>query len=148
MKPVYMLATLQTLYLSSGYELLFCFLKTNNISTPTYDHIPNSKTFVSIIQPPNIPRDYFYIHWGTTKSWSLTTLLETESFSKFQELGKLFNSLLPLVPSLLPFLWELSPCTTYFFLAFKAKNSRVISTLKPSKEVPTNFLNALIRLRA
>ena len=127
-KPVYMQAAPQTSYLSSRYELHFCFLKTNNINTSASDHILNPKSFVSIIQPLNIPRDYFYIHWGTTKSRSLTTLLEAESFSKFQELSKHFNSLLPLVPSLFPFFRELSPCTTDFFLASKAKNSLVIST--------------------
>jgi len=56
-KPVYMLATPQASNLSSGYELHFCFLKTNNLNAPASVHILHPESFVFIIQPPNIPSD-------------------------------------------------------------------------------------------
>ena len=140
-----MLTTPQALYLPPCYQFHFCFLKTNNVITLTSDYIPNPKSFVTIFQLPNIPRDNFQIHWCTTESCSPLALPDkADFFSWFQEFSRLFNSRHPLEPVLASFFWEHSPCILVFFLASKAKKILVISASKPIKEVPRDFLKALI----
>ena len=92
-KPIQMLTTPQALYLPPCYQFHFCFLKTNNVSTPTSDQIPNPKSLLTIIQPPNIPGDNYQIHWCTNESLSPLSLPnKADFFSRFQEFSRFFNS--------------------------------------------------------
>ena len=52
-------------------KLHLSLLQANDISSPNSNKVPNLESFILLIQPPHISRDYLQIHWDTIRALSL-----------------------------------------------------------------------------
>ena len=52
-------------------KLHLSLLQANDISSPNSNKVPNLESFILLIHPPHIPRDYLQIHWDTSRALSL-----------------------------------------------------------------------------
>ena len=77
-----MMTTPNTFNKSPSDKLHLSLLQANDISSPNSNKVPNLESFILLIQPSHILREYLQIHWNTIRALSLLeplALLEAES---------------------------------------------------------------------